>query len=273
MTGLIRRRRRWQGPRKPGTTSMQLWSFLHPPPILSTWQTPNIRDFENLRSFFCSPPSFFNFAPAQLLSDQANPSSALPHFESLTCQILTRRLELAHDHDEERLLGDRPHLGAHPPIPRVYFSERMKSRYNLQKTGKWERIRERKLANWQIGWLLWRRRLLYFLTTEQKPPLLRKGWRYQIGRIFWKNSKRPSTPPPSFSNYIANFFGKRKKTSIKVQNLQYKYLDWKWTPAPPPFSNFFENTSDLVAPPFPMTSTNSTTRRGPQPQPSTWFKS
>ena len=202
MTGLIRRRRRWQGPRKPGTTSMQLWSFLHPPPILSTWQTPNIRDFENLRSFFCSPPSFFNFAPAQLLSDQANPSSALPHFESLTCQILTRRLELAHDHDEERLLGDRPHLGAHPPIPRVYFSERMKSRYNLQKTGKWERIRERKMANWLV--VVEEKNPLFF--NHRTKAIASKGRVALPNRMnFWKNSNRPLThprPPPHFWKII-----------------------------------------------------------------------
>ena len=204
MTGQIRRRRRWQGPRKPGTTSMQLWSFLHPPPILSTWQTPNIRDFENLRSFFCSPPSFFNFAPAQLLSDQANPSSALPHFESLTCQILTRRLELAHDHDEERLLGDRPHLGAHPPIPRVYFSERMKSRYNLQKTGKWERIRERKMANWLV--VVEEKNPLFF--NHRTKAIASKGRVALPNRMnFRKNSKRPSAPPPPSvsENYIAIF--------------------------------------------------------------------
>ena len=35
---------------------------------------------------------------------------------------------------------------------------------------------------------------------------IREGWRYQIEWFFLKNSKRPSTPPPSFlENYIANF--------------------------------------------------------------------
>ena len=206
MTGQIRRRRRWQGPRKPGTTSMQLWSSLRPPPILSTWQTPNIRDFENLRSFFCSPPSFFNFAPAQLLPDQANPSSALPHFESLTCQILTRRLELAHDHDEERLLGDRPHLGAHPQsghqglvvCKSVLFWKKWKTvKYNLQKAGKWERIRECQ-ANW-LG------------VVDEKTPLFfnhRTKATASKGRValpnrmnFRKNSSRPSPPPPHFRKF------------------------------------------------------------------------
>ena len=38
------------------------------------------------------------------------------------------------------------------------------------------------------------------------------------------------------------------KTCIKVQNLQYKFLDWKWQP--PPW-NFSENSSDLVPPSVP----------------------
>ena len=206
MTGQIRRRRRWQGPRKPGTTSMQLWSSLPPPPILSTWQTPNIRDFENLRSFFCSPPSFFNFAPAQLLSDQANPSSALPHFESLTCQILTRRLELAHDHDEERLLGDRPHLGAQPPSPSVLFwkNEKLYSKYNLQKAGKWERIRERKMANWLV--VVEEKNPLFF--NHRTKAIASKGRVALPNRMnFWKSSKWPSTLPPYFfENYITIFY-------------------------------------------------------------------
>ena len=33
-----------------------------------------------------------------------------------------------------------------------------------------------------------------------------------------------------------------KKPCLKVQILQYKFLDWKW---PPPFRNFSENSSDL----------------------------
>ena len=36
--------------------------------------------------------------------------------------------------------------------------------------------------------------------------LIREGWCYQIGWIFGKNSKRPSTTPSLLENYIANFF-------------------------------------------------------------------
>ena len=160
--------------------------------------------------FLCSPPSFFNFAPAQLLPDQANPSSALPHFESLTCQILTRRLELAHDHDEERLLGDRPHLGAHPQsghqglvvCKSVLFWKKWKTvKYNLQKAGKWERIRECQ-ANW-LG------------VVDEKTPLFfnhRTKATASKGRValpnrmnVWTNSKRPSTPPLIFRKLYCKF--------------------------------------------------------------------
>ena len=50
------------------------------------------------------------------------------------------------------------------------------------------------------------------------------------------------------------FFGKSccifpsKKPCLKVQNLQYKFLDWKW---PPPLCYFSENSSNLVAWPVP----------------------
>ena len=44
-------------------------------------------------------------------------------------------------------------------------------------------------------------------------------------------------------------FGKRPKNPfIKVQNLQYRIMDWKW---PSPLWNFSENSCDLIAPPFP----------------------
>ena len=39
-----------------------------------------------------------------------------------------------------------------------------------------------------------------------------------------------------------------KKPCLKVQILQYKFLDWKW---PPPFWNFSENSSDLLTLPVP----------------------
>ena len=39
-----------------------------------------------------------------------------------------------------------------------------------------------------------------------------------------------------------------KKPCLKVQILQYKFLDWKW---PPPFRNFSENSSDLLTWPVP----------------------
>ena len=52
--------------------------------------------------------------------------------------------------------------------------------------------------------------------------------------IFWKNSKRRLTPPSLTENNIAIFVGKPpKKPFIKVQNLHYKFLDWKRTPALP----------------------------------------
>ena len=46
---------------------------------------------------------------------------------------------------------------------------------------------------------------------------------------FRKNSKRPSTPPPHFRKIILHFFSEnvRKKPFIKVQDLQYRFLDWK----------------------------------------------
>ena len=46
--------------------------------------------------------------------------------------------------------------------------------------------------------------------------------------------------------YVENV---QKKAFIKVQNLQYKFLDLKRPPAL--LLNFSESSSDLVAPPFP----------------------
>ena len=62
---------------------------------------------------------------------------------------------------------------------------------------------------------------------------------------FRKNSKWPSTPPPSSSseNHIAFF---SEKPCTQVQNLQF--LDWRWHP--PPW-NFSENSPVLVPLPVP----------------------
>ena len=51
-------------------------------------------------------------------------------------------------------------------------------------------------------------------------------------------------------NFILHYFSEnfRQKPFIQVQNRHYKLLDWKWTP---PFWNFSENSSDLVALPVP----------------------
>ena len=69
---------------------------------------------------------------------------------------------------------------------------------------------------------------------------------------FWKNSKPYLTPPPHFRKIILQIvFGKRPKKNIymKVQKLQYKFLDWK-LPSPSLWK-FSENSSVLVAWPVP----------------------
>ena len=77
-------------------------------------------------------------------------------------------------------------------------------------------------------------RLLYFKRKSENHKHFREGRRYQIRWIFEKNSKLPSTPPPFSKNYIVFFSEKvRKKPFIKVQNLQYKFLDLNWLPPPP----------------------------------------
>ena len=66
---------------------------------------------------------------------------------------------------------------------------------------------------------------------------------------FWKSSKRPLTPPPPhFRKIMLQIFWNipwkyplciifmPKKPCSKVQNLQQKFLDWKWPP--PPFGTF-----------------------------------
>ena len=56
-------------------------------------------------------------------------------------------------------------------------------------------------------------------------------------------------PPLIFGSLYCNFSANpRLKPCIKVQNLQYKCLQWK---CPPPFWNFSENSSVLVLPPVP----------------------
>ena len=69
---------------------------------------------------------------------------------------------------------------------------------------------------------------------------------------FQKNSKRPLILPPSFlGTYVAFFLENlRKKPYIKVQNLQHKFLDWKW-PLPRPLWNFSKKSSLLVPWPVP----------------------
>ena len=79
------------------------------------------------------------------------------------------------------------------------------------------------------------------------PNCLRDGWHYQNGWIFGKNSNSPL----QFGKLYCNFFSEnvRKKPYIKVQNLQYKFFDWKCSP--PPFWKFSEHSSVLVAWPVP----------------------
>ena len=51
---------------------------------------------------------------------------------------------------------------------------------------------------------------------------------------FRKSSKRPLTPPPSFSENHVAIFSEIYDRSIVYngKNLQYKFLDWKWPPPP-----------------------------------------
>ena len=69
---------------------------------------------------------------------------------------------------------------------------------------------------------------------------------------FRKNSDRPLTPPPLiFGKSHFNFFGKRLKMPfIRVQNMQYKFLDWKWPPQST-LELFQKKLSNLVAWPIP----------------------
>ena len=61
--------------------------------------------------------------------------------------------------------------------------------------------------------------------------------------IFWKNSKRPLTPLPSFSeNCIAYFFP--EKALVIIQNLQYIF--WIENDLHPTLWNFSINSSVLV---------------------------
>ena len=60
---------------------------------------------------------------------------------------------------------------------------------------------------------------------------------------FRKSSKRRLTPnPPHFRKVILQFFSEIHDRSIVYKyngkNLQYKFLDWKWPPLPPPLELF-----------------------------------
>ena len=91
---------------------------------------------------------------------------------------------------------------------------------------------------------------------------LRDGSSYQIGRTFWKIPN--GLPPHHFGKLYCNLFQENAwKTFIKVQNLQYKFLDyWSvlhyWSilhengpPSPLLLWNVSKNSSDLVAWPVP----------------------
>ena len=61
---------------------------------------------------------------------------------------------------------------------------------------------------------------------------------------FQKSSKRLLLPTPLIFGKSYSFFRKSelKKLCIKVQNLQHKFLHWKWPHLPsPPLYNFCEN--------------------------------
>ena len=61
---------------------------------------------------------------------------------------------------------------------------------------------------------------------------LRVGSRYQIRRIFGKIPNGLWLNIPHFGKLYCNSETNRKKSFIKVQNLQYRFLDWKWPPTP-----------------------------------------
>ena len=58
-------------------------------------------------------------------------------------------------------------------------------------------------------------------------------------------------PPPHFQKIMLQFFSEsvQKKACLKVQNLQHKFLDWKW---PPPFRTFPKIHPFWVASPAPQ---------------------
>ena len=67
--------------------------------------------------------------------------------------------------------------------------------------------------------------------------------------IFWKSSKRPWPPaPPWCSEFLRKT--SEKKPCLKIQNLQHKFLDWKWPPIPP--LEVFRKSSVLIASPIPQ---------------------
>ena len=68
----------------------------------------------------------------------------------------------------------------------------------------------------------------------------RDGWPHQNGWIFGKVTKG-LWPPLIFGKSCCTFSSNviLKKPCLKVQNLQYKFLDWKWVP-PPSFGTFLK---------------------------------
>ena len=88
----------------------------------------------------------------------------------------------------------------------------------------------------------------------RRPVILRDGWRDQNGWFFRKFPNSMWPPSLILRKICCNFFSEnvQKKACLKVQNLQHKFLDWKW---PPPLWNFSENSSVLVLSPVPNSHT------------------
>ena len=95
----------------------------------------------------------------------------------------------------------------------------------------------------------WASRIKSWSTKQFSSPFPKYLWTGGASKTdqFSENSKQPLTPPPFSETYIAIFSENLcLKPCIKVQNLQYNFLDWKW---PPPLWNFSENSPVLVPPP------------------------
>ena len=86
-----------------------------------------------------------------------------------------------------------------------------------------EKNQKRKKSQWARSW-------------EEKKQIVRDGSRYQNGGTFGKIPNGLCTPHPNFRKPILQFLS--EKPGIKVQNLQYKFLDWKWPASPAPFGTF-----------------------------------